>query len=110
MAEAFEVVWSPIAVRDLDEILEYLAEEAGIDLALRRYEEIRQRIATLATYPRRCRRVPELAEIGIEDFRELIVPPYRILFRLDGPRVNLLGVLDARRDLEEMLIQRALDL
>lgn len=110
MSDRLEILWSSSAVRDLDEILEHLAREASVDTALQRYEEIRQRIATLTRHPRRCRRVPELEEIGIREFRELIFPPHRIFFRLNGPRVHLLGILDARRDLEEILLQRALDL
>ncbi len=109
MAETFEVVWSRSAVSDLDEILDYLAEQAGIDRALELYEKLRRRVAGLTRLPRRCRYVPELKELGLTEFRESIMPPYRIFFRLADKRVILLGVLDSRRDLEELLIQRALE-
>ena len=109
MAETFEVFWSQSAVSDLDDILDYLAEEAVIDRALDLYEKVRQKVASLSRLPRRCRYVPELKEVGLTEFRESILPPYRILFRLVGKRVILMGVLDSRRDLEEILIQRALE-
>ncbi len=109
MAEAYEVVWSQAAVGDLDEILDFAAERDGVDRALELYEKVRRRVASLSRYPRRCRYVPEIKAIGLSEFRESIDPPYRILFRLVGKQAILLGILDSRRDLEALLIQRALD-
>ncbi len=109
MAETFEVFWSRSAVSDLDDILDYLAEQAGIDRALDLYEKVRRRVASLSSLPERCRYVPELKDLGLTEFRESILPPYRIFFRLVERRVILLGVLDSRRDLEELLVQRALE-
>lgn len=109
MAEAFEVLWTQASFRDLDEILDFVAERDGIDRALVIYEHLRERIASLKTYPRRCRHVPELKAIGLSEYRELIAPPYRIFFRLVNCQATLLGVLDGRRDLEAILVQRALE-
>lgn len=110
MSDRFEVVWSRHAVRDLDGILDYLADEAGVETALTLYENLRRRLGTLERYPRRCRIVPELREIGLDAYRELIYRPYRIFFRIDGAKLVLLGILDSRRDLEQLLVQRALAL
>jgi len=41
-------------------------------------------------------------------YRELVVSKYRVLFRVRSRDVVLLGILDARRDLAELLIQRAM--
>ena len=108
MSEPFAVVWSGAAVRDLDRILECLADSASIDRALKLYERIRRRVSSPSRYPRRCRNVAEVKELGFGEFRELLVAPYRVFHRLDGSKVVLLGILDGRRDLEELLIQRAL--
>ncbi len=110
MTETYEVLWSRSALKDLDEILEYLAEEASIERAMEVYEGLRRNIATLKIHPRRCRRVPEFRRLGLEEHRELLSPPYRIFFRLRGRTLLLLGILDSRRDLEELLVQRALEL
>ncbi|MEM7356199.1 MAG: type II toxin-antitoxin system RelE/ParE family toxin [Acidobacteriota bacterium] len=109
MAERFEVFWSQSAVRDLDEILDFVAREASIDQALALYAKVRERVASLTTLPRRCRYAPELESLGLREFRESLVPPYRIFFRLVEERVILVGILDSRRDLGELLIQRALE-
>ncbi len=109
MAEAFVVVWSETAASDLEDILDFVAERDGVDRALELYENLRRRVSSLKEYPRRCRYVPELKAIGLTEFRESIYPPYRLFFRLIGHEAVLLGVLDSRRDLEALLIQRALE-
>ena len=109
MPEAFDITWTRNAVRDLDEILEYIAAERGIDQALQLYETLRHRIASLARMPRRCRQVPELHNIALFDYREIIERPYRLVFRIVERAVVILAVLDSRRDLEELLIQRAIE-
>ncbi len=109
MTETFAVFWSESAASDLEDILDFVADRDGVDRALELYENLRRRVASLSKYPRRCRYVPELKAIGLSEFRESIHPPYRLLFRLVGDQVILLGVLDSRRDLEALLIRRALD-
>lgn len=109
MPGTFQVIWAPSAVRDLDLILDYIAHDRGIDQALRLYEKIRNQVDSLRDHPARCRWVPELKDLGVEPYRELILPPYRICFRLEESRVVLLGVLDSRRDLEALLVNRLLE-
>jgi plasmid stabilization system protein ParE len=106
----YEICWSQSAVRDLDEILEYIAADRSVDHALKEYERIRRSIAELSSFPRRCRQVPELQDLGFVELRELILHPYRIFFRMVDNKIILLGVLDSRRDVEELLIQRALSI
>ena len=108
MTDRFEVIWTRSAISDLDDILDFLADQASTGRALDLYAKVRDKAATLTRLPRRCRYVPELKKLGLTEYREAILPPYRIFFRLVDNRVLLLGVLDSRRDLEELLIQRAL--
>lgn len=109
MTERYEVVWSPNAIRDLDDILEYVASARNPDEAARLYERVVSRIDTLSRFPRRARLVPELRRLGVREYRELVAAPYRILFRITGSAVAILGVLDGRRELSELLWKRALE-
>ena len=59
--------------------------------------------------PRRCRQVPELLDIGLFEYREIIERPYRLVFRSAGREDVILAIFDGRRDLEELLIQRAIE-
>lgn len=109
MDDRYEVVWSPSAIRDLDDIIDYIAASKGTDAAAQLYTNIVARVSTLAQLPMRARMVPELKQVGIRDYRELIFSPYRIPFRVSGKVVAVLGVFDGRRELSELLLKRALD-
>ena len=109
MHEVFAITWTRTAVRDLDKILEYIAAERSTDQALQLYDTLRDSIASLARMPRRCRQVPELLGIGLFEYREIIERPYRLVFRIVDREAVILAVLDSRRDLEELLIQRAIE-
>ena len=109
MGESYEVIWAPNAIRDLDDILDYVVSEWGADHAERLYLKIVPRINSLSRFPRRARLVSELRRVGIREYRELVVAPYRILFRIVGQTVAILGVLDGRRDLSELILKRALE-
>jgi toxin ParE1/3/4 len=107
--DRFDIVWSPNAIRDLDEILDYVATTRSADEAERLYEKIVPRVDTLARFPKRARLVPELKRFGVREYRELVVSPYRIVFKIVGRTVAILGVLDGRRELSELLLKRALE-
>lgn len=109
MSDAYEIVWSPNAIRDPDDILEYAVGAQNADEAERLYLQIVSRIETLSRFPRRARLVPELRRVGVREYRELVVRPYRIFFRITGHVVAILGVFDGRRDLSELVLRRALE-
>ena len=69
---------------------------------------MRRWAGTLKTLPGRGRVVPELLEFGITRWRELVTGPYRLVYRLEGRVVFVDGLFDARRDLEELLVERLL--
>jgi len=109
MSEApFAVHWSATAEKDLVIIANYIASD-NIDAALQQVRMIKNACRTLASFPKRCRIVPELRAFGIVFYRDLVVRPYRIQFRIDAQNVYVLSVLDSRRNLEDILLERFLD-
>jgi plasmid stabilization system protein ParE len=108
VTRGYRVLWAPIAAQDLDDLIDYIAAQHGPDAAVRVYDKVKKRTQTLSTHPKRCRIVPELRSVGVMEYRELIVSPYRVFFRIDEKDVGIIGVLDGRRDLEETLIRRAM--
>jgi len=103
----FRVEWAEAAVRDLEEIVAFLALESqqGAERVVRRVED---RAATLEASPARGRVVPELARFQMRTWRELVIRPYRLVYRIEGDMVIVLAVFDARRDLEDLLLERLL--
>ena len=108
MNKRFAIRWSRTAEQDVVAILEYIARQDGAENAVRVYADLRAAINSLTSMPSRGRVVSELRAVGLLDFRELLVGPYRLFFRIAGRTVVLLGVVDGRRDLEELLLERAL--
>ncbi len=109
MAKKYQIRWAEAALQDVESILTYIATRDDINAATTVYQRLTERINSLDTHPERCRVVPELREIGITDYRELIVKPFRICFRIHDGKVVLVSVLDGRRDLEQILLERALN-
>jgi len=107
VADRYIVHWSEQAERDVREIVEHMSREApmaAFDLAA----ALERRAATLVSLPTRGRVVPELARFQIRTYRELIEGPYRILYRIDGRSLHVVTVVDSRRDLATLLMNRLL--
>ena len=60
-------------------------------------------------FPQRKRVVPELQQIGILKYKEIIYERWRIIFKIDNTKVYVLLVVDSRRNLEDILFQRLID-
>jgi addiction module RelE/StbE family toxin len=101
----FRVDWAEAARRDLFAIVDYLVER-NPDAAASTLDNLERRAAALRRNPERGRVIPELARLQLREYRELIVPPYRLVYRVSGRRVLVLGLLDSRRNLEDLLLDR----
>ena len=107
MPSRFSVEWTEGASRDLAEIITYIARDSPSD-ARRVYQRIRKRADTLRRFPGKGHVVPELASLNVVHCRELLVLPYRIVYRIDKSKVFVLAVFDGRRDLRQVLSERLL--
>ena len=100
-----QVAWSATARRDLEAIVRHIASDSA-DKALAVLDRLESRAATLTTHPERGRVVPELRAVGVLHYQEIIERPWRILYRVQGDRVLVLAVLDGRRNLTALLLER----
>ena len=105
MKEVYDVRWSETAERDLIAIVEYIADESP-SRAYEVFKEVRRKASSLRPFPGRGRIVPELQEQGITQYHELIVSPWRIIYRTSERTVYVLSVLDSRRGIEDILLRR----
>jgi len=105
MIQKYDILWAGVAENDLKEIIEYIAIDSPAD-ALRIFKKIKQKASSLYTLPERGRIVPELQEQGILLYREWVIPPWRIVYRISEMRVYVLSVLDARQNVEDILLKR----
>ena len=101
----FSVVWTKAAEADLEGIIDFIADDS-IEAALVVLSRIHERAATLDSFPDKGRYVPELHQHGITQYRELIASHWRIMYRIDGTLVYVVSVVDSRRNLEDLLLER----
>ena len=104
----FEVIWTKNAQFDLESIIEYIKTDS-LDIAKMIFFEIKKECENLHYFPQRKRVVPELQQIGILKYREIIYERWRIIFKIDNTKVYVLLVVDSRRNLEDILFQRLID-
>ena len=70
-----QIVWSPVALRDIESIRAYIAEDSPrvAELVIGR---IIQAVERIRICPESGRKVPERND---PEIREVIVPPYRVV-------------------------------
>jgi len=105
MSDNYSIEWADVAENDLKGVVEYIAQDSPAN-ALKLLKKIKQKASTLYTLPERGRTVPELQDQGILIYRELIIPPWRIIYRISEMKVYVLSVFDSRQNVEDILLKR----
>ena len=103
MVMEYEVYWAKTAEEDLSAIIEYIHSDNPL-AAIDNLKRIKGKVSDLNSFPQRGRILPELKEYGILQYRELIVPPWRIIYRITELQVYVLSVVDSRRNIEDLLL------
>ncbi len=103
--ECYRVLWARAATHDLVDLVAYLAADSPTD-ARKVARRLKTKASTLDVSPHRGRLVPELSGFGVRTFRELLVRPYRLLYRVSEDRVFVLALFDGRREIDEVLFER----
>ena len=103
--KSFQVVWAEAATRDLEEIITYIALDSKAH-ARKVLEKVERKAKSLRSFPERGRVVPEFRDFELKTWRELVAPPYRIIYRIAERKVLVSAVLDGRRDTQDTLFGR----
>lgn len=91
----FDVALHPSAASELEEAYRWIAEESPSRADLW-YNTLLKKMKTLERTPNRCPPAPE-RKYADENFRQLIVGQYRIIFLVDGKCVRVLHVRHGAR-------------
>lgn len=87
------------------EILDYY-KSINFELAEKLLSSIEKQINRLKSFPEQGRVVPELEHQNIIDYRELIEGNYRIIYAIQEKTVIIHTIIDSRRNLEDLIIQK----
>lgn len=96
-----EIVWTDPAIQDLDEIADYIALD-NVTAAEKLVARVFDRVELLSDSPRSGRRIPE---IGKNRYREVIVGPCRVFYRITDSEIVVLHIMRSERKLREYLLE-----
>ena len=108
MTKKYKVIIDPQAKLDLKEIFIFVAMNDSIQSANKLLDALEATCHKLEKYPERGHIPPELRPTGIKNYLEIHYKPYRIIYEIEGKLVYIHSVLDGRRNIQEILINRIL--
>ena len=82
------------ALCDLEDILAWYAEQQVPEVGERLVRELFARTEQLTGFPESGRVVPEF---GVKTIRELIHPPFRLVYRIDSATIRIVRVWRSER-------------
>jgi len=96
-----QVIWTEPALSDLNEIAEYIALDK-ISAATKLVQKVFSCTERLGQFPKSGRKLPELNN---SRYREIIVGPCRIFYRIDKNIIYILYVMRSERKLRIYLLE-----
>ena len=94
------------AAGDLEELYDYIALHDSPRKADSVLEQVERAFSRLSEFPARGAYPKELLALGIREYREIFVKPYRIIYRVMNHNVYVLVIADGRRDMQTLLQRR----
>ncbi|NOQ69720.1 MAG: type II toxin-antitoxin system RelE/ParE family toxin [Gammaproteobacteria bacterium] len=95
-----QIIWTEPALLDLNEIAEYIAlDKPGAASHL--VQKVFSKTERLEQFPESGRKPPELKK---SRYKEIIVDPCRIFYRIEKEKVYILNVMRSERKLRKYLI------
>ena len=91
---------------DLFSIYDYIALNSSEGRADKIFTAVRGQCSGLSEFSERGHFPPELAGHQRTDLREIRFKPYRILYRINLSRIDVLAIFDGRRDARALIDQR----
>lgn len=107
MSLTYKLQWTLNAKNDLLGIIDYIKRESPSN-AHTVYLKIKKEAQSSNFFPLKGRVVPELLKEGITLYREVVTPPWRIIYKVGNDTVYIMAILDSRQNIEEILLQKLL--
>ena len=102
---ARKIIWTFEAADDLEAIATYIARDSSF-YAMSFVRKIRDITLSLKEFPERGRMVPEFSNTAV---RELFIKEYRLIYKIEEPRIVILGIIHGKRDLKALSEKNGLE-
>lgn len=104
----FQVFLTADAALDLEELHTWILNKDSEARASHVLQQIESVFESLSANPKRGAWPAELIDLGIREYREVFLKPYRIIYRVIDWVVYVMLVVDGRRDMQSLLQRRLL--
>lgn len=104
----FEVLITEGAEQDLEAIHDYISEFDCVANANDVLDALMEVVESLSRFPERGSYPRELVALGIKEYRQTSLKPYRVIYRVTGSQVIIYLIADGRRDMQSVLARRLL--
>ncbi len=92
------LIWTEPAIADLEAIADYIALDKP-DAATRYVQQVFAAVERLARFPKSGARVPEIPHLP---YRQIVVSPCRVFYRLEGKDILIVFVMRGEQRLREI--------
>ena len=94
------------AEQDLRDLRRYVVKNFSQATWLKTYSKLKEGIRNLATFPLLGAVPPELETLNLNQYRQIISGMNRVIYEPRADAVYIYMVVDTRRDIETLLMQR----
>ena len=101
-----KVVVLDSAEQDLKELRSYVVKNFPQATWLKTYSKLKESIRNLATFPLLGAVPPELESLNLNQYRQIVSGMNRVIYEPRADAVYIYMIVDTRRDLETLLMQR----
>jgi toxin ParE1/3/4 len=104
-----EIIWSKDAGDELFEIISYIKYNTGKITAEKIFKKISDEAKKTSRNAAGRRIAPLLKNFGINNIHQLNINPWTIFYKVEDNRMEIISMIDQRRNLEEILYKKILD-
>jgi toxin ParE1/3/4 len=104
-----EIIWSKDAGDELFEIVSYIKYNTGRITAGKVYSKIMNGVKRASENAEGRRIAPLLKEFGINYIHQISINPWIIFYKVENKKMEIISIIDGRRNLEEILYKKILD-
>jgi toxin ParE1/3/4 len=94
------------AWRDLEEIVDWIADHDSLDNAVYVLDRLLETAQTAGNFPQHGSRPAELPAGMATEYRQLFFKPYRVIYKITEDKVVIHLIADGRRNLQSLLMRR----
>ena len=97
-----QIIWAEPALADIDEIAEYIALDKPL-VAKNLVAQVFEKVDRLKDFPKSGKKPPELPRGS--RYKDVVVGPCRIFYRLDNNKIYILYVMRSERVLRKFILE-----